>query len=57
VPLMLAVLGSIGHGVHKVSVVREHLRSLDRRHAPLPKATAHLGPGSVIPSPKDDATR
>jgi len=55
VPLMLAVLGSIGHGVHKVSVVREHLRSLDRRHAPLPKATAHLGPGSVIPSPKDDA--
>ncbi len=45
VPLMLAVVGSIGHSAHKISVLREHLRSLDRRHVSLPKATAHRGPG------------
>lgn len=39
VPLMLAALGATGHAGHKISVLREHLRSLDRRHVPLPKAT------------------
>jgi hypothetical protein len=45
VPLMLAVVGSIGHAAHKISVLRDHLRSLDRRHVSLPKATAHRVPG------------
>jgi hypothetical protein len=45
VPLMLAAVGSIGHAAHKISVLRDHLRSLDRRHVSLPKATAHRGPG------------
>jgi len=40
VPLMLAVVGGIGHAVHRTSVLREHLQALDRRHAPLPRATA-----------------
>jgi hypothetical protein len=53
VPLMLAVVGGIGHAVHKVSVLRGHLRSLDRRHVPLPKATAYLGAGSSL---EKDAT-
>ena len=43
VPLMLAVVGSIGAAVHKLSILRDHLRSLDRRHVPLPKATAYPG--------------
>jgi hypothetical protein len=47
VPLLLAVIGSTGHAAHRISVVREHLRSLDRRHVPLPTATAQLGSGSV----------
>jgi hypothetical protein len=42
VPLMLAAVGSIGHAVHRRSVSREHLESFNRRHAPLPKATAQL---------------
>jgi hypothetical protein len=40
VPLLLAVVGGIGHAVHRTSVLREHLESLDRRHTPLPQATA-----------------
>ena len=55
VPLLLAVVGSTGNAAHRISVVREHLRSLDRRHVPLPKATAHLGPGSNIPGPEHEA--
>lgn len=55
VPLMLAVVGSIGHAAHKISVLRGHLRSLDRRHVSLPKATAHQGPGSGLPSPENEA--
>lgn len=43
IPLMLAVVGGIGHAVHRTSVLRDHLQSLDRRHAPLPRATAHPG--------------
>ena len=54
VPLMLAVVGSIGHAAHKISVLREHLRSLDRRHVPLPQATVHRGPGSGLPSPENE---
>jgi hypothetical protein len=46
VPLLLTVVGAVGHAVHRTSVLREHLQSLDRRHVPLPKATAHLGAGS-----------
>lgn len=34
VPLMLAVIGGIGHAVHRTSVLREHLQSLDRRRTP-----------------------
>jgi hypothetical protein len=49
VPLMLAAVGSTGAAAHKISVFRDHLRSLDRRHAPLPKAVAHLDPGSGPP--------
>lgn len=55
VPLMLAVVGSIGHAAHKISVLREHSRSLDRRHVSLPKATAHQGSGSGLPSPENEA--
>ena len=55
VPLMLAVVGSIGHAAYKISVLREHLRSLDRRHVSLPKATAHRGSGSGPPSPENEA--
>jgi len=55
VPLLLAVIGSTGHAAHRISVVREHLRSLDRRHVPLPKATAHLGPGAGLPGPGHEA--
>ncbi|HWO17289.1 MAG TPA: hypothetical protein VNO30_00875 [Kofleriaceae bacterium] len=40
VTLMLAIVGGIGHAAYKISVLREHLRSFDRRHPPLPKATA-----------------
>lgn len=54
VPLMLAVVGTTGNAAHKISVVRDHLRSLDRRHVPLPRATAHLGPGSSSGSPSPD---
>jgi hypothetical protein len=39
VPLMLVVVGGIGHAAHRISVLRGHLRLLDRRHVPLPKAT------------------
>jgi hypothetical protein len=58
VPLLLAVIGSTGNAVHRISVVREHLRSLDRRHVPLPKATAYLTPGSGpgAPSPEHEAS-
>ena len=45
VPLMLALVGYIGRAVHKISVVRGHLELLDRRHAPLPRATAQVGRG------------
>jgi hypothetical protein len=55
VPLMLAVVGSIGHAAHKISVLRGHLRSLDRRHVRLPKATVHQGPGSGLPHEPDRA--
>jgi hypothetical protein len=55
VPLLLAVVGAIGHAAHKISVLREHLRSLDRRHVPLPKATAHVGPGSPVQQRAEDA--
>ena len=47
VGLMLAVVGSIGHAIHKLSVLRGHLRLLDRRHVPLP--AARLLPGSGDP--------
>ncbi len=40
VPLMLAAVGATGHAAHRISVLRRHLRLLDRRHKPLPKATA-----------------
>jgi hypothetical protein len=55
VPLMLAVVGSVGHAAHKLSVLRGHLRSLDRRHVSLPKATAHRAPGSGLPGPETEA--
>ena len=57
VPLVLAVVGSTGHAAHRISVVREHLRLLDRRHVPLPKATVHLGTGSDLPSPEHEAKK
>jgi len=41
VPLALAVVGSIGHAFHQRSAMREHLRTFERRHAQLPKATLH----------------
>jgi hypothetical protein len=41
IPLALAVIGWVGHAVHRVSVLRGHLSSLDRRHVPLPKASVH----------------
>jgi hypothetical protein len=44
VPLLLAVVGWTGHAVHRVSVLRDHLESLNRRHVPLPKATAQRVP-------------
>ena len=40
VPLMLAVVGWTGHAFHRVSVLKDHLASLNRRHVPLPTATA-----------------
>lgn len=55
VPLMLAVVGSIGHAAHRISVLRGHLRSLDRRHVRLPKATVHQGSGSGLPHDPDRA--
>jgi len=39
-PLMLALIGGVGHAVHRMNVLRDHLQSLDRRHKPLPQATA-----------------
>jgi len=45
VPLLLAVVGSIGHAAHRVRILCGHLSSLDRRHVPLPKATVHV-PGA-----------
>lgn len=56
VPLLLAVVGSIGHAAHKISVLRDHLRSLDRRHAPLPRATAHRAPASSLPGSENEAS-
>ena len=44
IPLLVGVFASIGHYVHRGSVLRGHLRDLDRRHVPLPKATAHIAP-------------
>lgn len=41
VPLVLTAFGATGHAVHRISVLREHLRSLDRRHVRLPDATVH----------------
>jgi hypothetical protein len=38
VPLGVAVLGSIGHAVHRISVMREHVRTFARKHPPLPVA-------------------
>jgi hypothetical protein len=55
VPLMLAAVGFIGSTAHRISVLREHLRSLDRRHVPLPKATVHRAPGSDLPHEPDRA--
>lgn len=46
IPLILAALGSTGHTAHRIYVLRDHLAALDRRHVPLPTATAHLKPGS-----------
>jgi hypothetical protein len=43
VPLGLAVIGWTGHAFHRISVLRDHLASLDRRHVPLPKATVQPG--------------
>ena len=40
VPLGLGVVGSIGHAVRRISILRDHLQLLDRRHLPLPPATA-----------------
>ena len=51
IPLVLAVLGGVGHAVHRISVSREHLRSFDRRHVALPKAIAHhVGDGTADPA-------
>jgi hypothetical protein len=54
VPLAIGMVGSIGHAVHRTSVLRGHLQSLDRRHVPLPKATVHqgLGAGPHEPDPR-----
>lgn len=41
VPLALAIVGAIGHRMHQQSVLREHLRELDRRHVALPVAATH----------------
>jgi hypothetical protein len=38
-PLVLGAIAGTGAAAHKISVLREHLRALDRRHVPLPKAT------------------
>jgi len=38
-PLVLGALGFTGYRVHRMSVLRDRLRSLDRRHVPLPKAS------------------
>lgn len=46
VGLAIAAFGWTGHAVHRISVLRDHLASLDRRHAPLPTATAHRLPES-----------
>ena len=40
VGLAVACVSWTGHAVHRVSVLRDHLASLDRRYVPLPKATA-----------------
>lgn len=40
VPLLLALVGGLSHAAHSLSVVRGHLKELDRRHVPLPIATA-----------------
>ena len=39
-PLVLGAVGVTARNVHRLSVVREDLRQLDRRHVPLPKAIA-----------------
>jgi hypothetical protein len=39
--LGVAVIGSIGHALHRMSVMREHLSSFDRRHPSLPAAIVH----------------
>ncbi len=54
VPLMLAAVSFTGRTAHRVSVLRGHLRLLDRRHAPLPQAILHAAPGSdpVDPDPR-----
>jgi hypothetical protein len=49
-PLMLAAVGLPMRAAHTVSVFRGHLRSLDRRHVSLPKATLHLS-GEPDPRP------
>jgi hypothetical protein len=41
VPLGLAVFGSVGHALHRISVMRGHVRSFERRRPPLPAATVH----------------
>jgi hypothetical protein len=46
VPLAIALVGGIGHAAHRTSRLRDHLRSLDRRHVPLPAATAQPGAGA-----------
>lgn len=44
-PLLLAVVGTTANAAHKLSVVREHLSSFDRRHAPRPRATGGTSHG------------
>lgn len=39
VPLLFVLIGAVGHAAHRISVLRGHLRLLDRRHVPLPTAT------------------
>jgi hypothetical protein len=41
IPLLLAVVGSVGHAFHRRSVMQEHLRTFERRYAQLPKAIVH----------------